>query len=372
MDANREKIINQDDESASTQPHLVERQLAVAERKVQNSLYISEAHEGLAAQAVARERAAEIRATEYGRRLQRALEKLEATERRDRLVHLEEACKKDADSIHAAESEIRSYHLDPDLHLPVSTAQRRGLARAEQRLCRLRKRLKSQTATLNHTRSLEKLHEDLRTAASAGDCASTSRLLASGISVNVPDKSGFSAFLYSCGQSNPELVRMMLAAGGDAQDGDGKITALHVAARNGNVGVIKELLRGGAPLSARDSVGGTPLHTMAAYNHEAALRTLLEAGADVNLLDEGANTPLHILASRQQQHHHHHHHHHQGGLAGATTVAKIGATSVGTLLLEWGASPTVKNSEGLTPLAVALRARNQGVVLAYRGFFGDE
>ncbi|CAM9599963.1 unnamed protein product, partial [Choristocarpus tenellus] len=336
---------------------LFERQLAIAERKVQNSLYIREAHEGLAAQAVAREREAEARASEYGRRLDRVLEKLEAIEQRECLVNLDEACRKDEDKVHATEGEIRAYYLDPDLNLPVSTAQRRGLARAEQRLLRLRSRLSSETERLSQLRSQEALHEELRTAASCGDIAATHRLLATGVSVNVPDKCGFSAFLYSCGQSNAELVRLMLEAGGDVHDGNGSITALIIAAKKGNKDVVEALLEGGADVIGQDSAGGTALHAAAVHGHEDIIRLLLEAGADINCVDQGGNTTLHMVARAKSLQAI------EGGSGRATVIAMF--------LLEWGASANIKNSEDLTPLSAALAARNQSVVLAFQNFYGE-
>ena len=50
---------------------------------------------------------------------------------------------------------------------------------------------------------------------------------------------------------------------------------------------------------------------------------------------------------------------------------EAGAALVG-LLLEWGASVDIKNSQGLTPMSAALDTKNRATVLAYRTFFGDD
>ena len=209
----------------------IKRQLEVAERRVQNSLYINEAHESLATKATEREKEANARAAELGRRLDRALEKLESIERKDMITNLQASCTRDEEGIHLAQRELRAHQMDPDLYLPVNTAKRRQLARSEKSLQRLRLRHESQAAALRQAQVTEQSHSDLRRAAGLGDVQETAKCLESGISVNVPDQHGLSAFLYACGQGNPELIRMLIDAGGDVLDGDGTITGLIIAAR---------------------------------------------------------------------------------------------------------------------------------------------
>lgn len=209
----------------------IKRQLEVAERRVKNSLYINEAHQSLAEKATEREKEANTRAAELGRRLDRALEKLESIERKDMIVNLEASCRRDEEGIHLAQRELRAHQMDPELYLPVNTAKRRQLARSEQRLHRLQLRHESQAAALRQAQATERTHSDLRRAAGLGDVTETANCLDSGLSVNVPDQSGLSAFLYACGQANAELIRMLIDAGGDVLDGDGTITGLIIAAR---------------------------------------------------------------------------------------------------------------------------------------------
>ena len=209
----------------------IKRQLEVAERRVKNSLFINEAHESLATKATEREKEANARAAELGRRLDRALERLESIERKDMILNLEASCARDEEGIHLAQRELRAHQMDPELYLPVNTAKRRQLARSEKRLHRLRLRYESQLAALSQAQATERLHSDLRRAAGLGATQETAKCLESGISVNVPDQNGLSAFLYACGQGNAELVRMLIGAGGDVLDGDGTITGLIIAAR---------------------------------------------------------------------------------------------------------------------------------------------
>lgn len=219
------------DSNSDNEAKRISRQLEVAERRVKNSLYINEAHESLAAKATAGEREANARTTELGRKLERTLEKLESIERRDMIASLQASCVRDEEGIHLTERELRAHQMDPELDLPVNTAKRRHLARSEQHLRRLRLRHESQSAALAQAQSTERLHSDLRRAAGCGNLSETVACVESGISVNVPDQNGLSAFLYACGQESAELVRVMIDAGGDVLDGDGTITGLIIAAR---------------------------------------------------------------------------------------------------------------------------------------------
>lgn len=215
----------------ASEANQIKRQLEVAERRVQNSIYINEAHESLATKATEREKEANARAAELGRRLDRALEKLESIDRKDMILNLQASCTKDEEGIHLAQRELRAHQMDPDLYLPVNTAKRRQLARSEKCLQRLRLRHESQAAALSQAQATEQFHSDLRRAAGLGGMLETAKCLESGISVNVPDQHGLSAFLYACGQGNPGLIRTLIDAGGDVLDGDGTITGLIIAAR---------------------------------------------------------------------------------------------------------------------------------------------
>ena len=62
-------------------------------------------------------------------------------------------------------------------------------------------------------------------------------------------------------------------------------SGLHLAAHEGNVGVIRKLAADGADLDARDGSGRTPAHIAAFASNSSALRALAEAGADMNALE---------------------------------------------------------------------------------------
>jgi ankyrin repeat protein len=61
--------------------------------------------------------------------------------------------------------------------------------------------------------------------------------------------------------------------------------------------ILRELIKRGARVSARDSTGRTPLHIAAARNHVAAARLLLDSGSTVMPRDEKGRTPLDMAES---------------------------------------------------------------------------
>ena len=114
-------------------------------------------------------------------------------------------------------------------------------------------------------------------------------------------------------------------------------------------------------MDARDSAGGVALHAATLRRHVDVARVLLEAGSDCNAVDQGNNTPLHMLAAPPT-----------GSDGGHGSVADEEGAALVALLLEWGASAEIKNSQGLTPKTAALDTKNRATVLAYRAFFGED
>jgi hemoglobin len=98
------------------------------------------------------------------------------------------------------------------------------------------------------------------------------------------------------------IVRALLersSARVNAVHGVKRCTALHMAARRGNVEVIGALLDGGADIEARDSTGDTALRRAVNCNKVEAARLLLERGADPHSKGSRALTPA--LAARSDQ-----------------------------------------------------------------------
>jgi ankyrin repeat protein len=116
---------------------------------------------------------------------------------------------------------------------------------------------------------------------------------------NVMDNDSARSPLYCVGNecSTPggsAIVRLLLRKRPklvNAVYGPKRCTALHMAARRGNVDVITTLLDGGADIEARDSAGETPLRRAVNLNKVEAARILLARGADPHSSGSKALTP---------------------------------------------------------------------------------
>jgi ankyrin repeat protein len=100
-------------------------------------------------------------------------------------------------------------------------------------------------------------------------------------------------------QGDVVAVRSLLAEGADPNvaQGDG-LTALHVAAQEGNLEIAEVLLDAGARIEAQTRIGGyTPLHLASGGAHASVVGALLEAGANTGAVATTTGvTPLHLAA----------------------------------------------------------------------------
>jgi len=131
------------------------------------------------------------------------------------------------------------------------------------------------------------LHE----AAGDGSLPTVQLLLQLGADPNATDQGGHTP-LYSAGNGcgpagGGDVVRALAQAGANVntQSGVKRCTALHMAARRGNVAVAEALLEYGANIEARDSLGETPLRRAVNCGKIEAAALLLAHGADVRSKD---------------------------------------------------------------------------------------
>ena len=95
---------------------------------------------------------------------------------------------------------------------------------------------------------------------------------------------------------NIELVRQLAAPENvNSVDSLYGATPLHVAAEHGHKTVAELLLSKGALIEAKNNEGWTLLHVAAAYEHKKIIQILLANGANINgVSNDIISTPLHI------------------------------------------------------------------------------
>ena len=104
---------------------------------------------------------------------------------------------------------------------------------------------------------------------------------------------------------------------------------VYEASRNGDAGIVKDLLEAGAdPNNYRDDYGSNALHRAAVSGHNDVINTLIEAGAEVNVKDNIGRTALYRAVVNDHR-------------------------DVVIPLLEAGADPELGDDQGRTPIEMA-------------------
>ena len=151
-------------------------------------------------------------------------------------------------------------------------------------------------------------HTALSLAASVGEVETMRLLLAKGANPKATLRGGGTPINSAAGGKEAEAVRLLIQRGVDVNTANTAggppqrhgptnrtmVTALHDAAAFGPVEMVRDLLKAGANVHARDSRGLTPLFFALAteYPSPEMVSTLLHAGADVNARDTTGETPL--------------------------------------------------------------------------------
>ncbi len=158
--------------------------------------------------------------------------------------------------------------------------------------------------------------------ATRGSIEELAALISHGAPVNGKNSNNQTALINALGSTMPSdcealsKIRWLLQNGADANlEGDGfgmrRTRPLHVAvwiaahlykAKRQTVcaeQILRELIKGGARVAARDSTGRTPLHIAAELNHLAAARLLLELGSTVMPRDEKGRAPIDMAESSE-------------------------------------------------------------------------
>ena len=121
-------------------------------------------------------------------------------------------------------------------------------------------------------------------AAMAGDKATVRALLKQGMDVNAAQGDGMTALHWAARQGDVELAQMLLYAGANVRATTrlGMYTPLIMAAQVGNAAMIETLIKAGADAKAITTNGTTALMLAAASGRADAVKVLLDNGADAN------------------------------------------------------------------------------------------
>ena len=131
-------------------------------------------------------------------------------------------------------------------------------------------------------------------------------LIAAGANVNAKDKNNATPLHVAANREKFKTAKLLIDSGADVNaQTDMGTTPLHNAAGNGDMAIAKLLLDAGAnPNMARESrfalADGTPLHTAAYHNHVEMIRLLADYGADLDRRNTQGFTPLGLAVEKQE------------------------------------------------------------------------
>ncbi|VVC31093.1 Putative transposase IS4/IS5 family,Ankyrin repeat-containing domain,Ankyrin repeat [Cinara cedri] len=116
-----------------------------------------------------------------------------------------------------------------------------------------------------------------------------------GANVNAKDEYGYTALHEAAEENQMEVVKFLVANGADvnARNNEG-ITPLRDVAYEGHKEIAEFLVANGAKVNVADNKKVTPLHMAAYEGHEEIVKLLVANGADSNAADKDGDTPLHL------------------------------------------------------------------------------
>lgn len=150
-------------------------------------------------------------------------------------------------------------------------------------------------AVLNDSADLNQQDDDghtpLMIAALQGDVALTSTLLSKGARIDLRNKLGRTVLMLA---KNRQVAEKLVEAGSDVNDHDSRgVTALMLAALNGETDQVQYLVEKGSDMEARWEIGQTSLIIAAYAGHMNTVELLLSLGAQVDAQCSNGRTALH-------------------------------------------------------------------------------
>jgi uncharacterized protein len=136
-------------------------------------------------------------------------------------------------------------------------------------------------------------------AAMGGDASTVRSLLKQGADVNAAQGDGMTALHWAARQGDVDLTRMLVYAGANVRAVTrlGGYTPLLMASERGYASVMDVLLKAGSDPKIATSSGTTPLMLAAASGRTDAIRLLLDKGADVNAAESARDETALMFAT---------------------------------------------------------------------------
>lgn len=324
-----------DKESDEKQNAHIQQQLQVANRTASEATHRSEIKE--AQESHEREERSRRKAEQCKDELSILRQRYQGMESDLKMSKLRNECMVDRTKIGAMETMIKEIQTDPNKNRPSKVDAKIRMPKLE--LQRLRAKHESQRQLLENLEEMGSMIEAMQRAASTGDEITVKRLLSRGVDVNIPDDSGYTAFMYCCGQGHLRIAELMITVGGaNADDSlDSKTSPLIMATSKSHACVIKLLLEHGASVDQRDELHRTPLLIACEKGCNECVDILLAAQANPNAFDKRGNTGLHHAAGS-------------------------GNESIVQILIAHGVNSSLKNNNMMTALAIARSRRHFNVV----------
>eukprot|EP01031_Cornospumella_fuschlensis_P047168 gene47168-57768_t len=118
-----------------------------------------------------------------------------------------------------------------------------------------------------------------------------------GINIVDPD-TGLTPLMLAAVQGKVQIGTVLIDRGADLEFAEAKKgrTALHIAARCGQLGMLNELLKRHSLVNSTDKFMKTPLMHACKGGYVDCVKSLITRAAGVNMADENGFTPLHYAA----------------------------------------------------------------------------
>ncbi|MCL1823800.1 MAG: ankyrin repeat domain-containing protein [Oscillospiraceae bacterium] len=170
------------------------------------------------------------------------------------------------------------------------------------------------------------------------------------IDVNASDTKDYTPLYYACENASPHAVHQLLLMGADVNEtcgNSGKPVILSVFKNDKEwvLEIFERLREFGADVNASDDYGFTSIHAAAKTHNFPLCRLALEYGADPTVADSDGRTPLHFLVEYDSW---------TGWNASFNPKPKSqDSCKIIELLIEGGADTEAYNNAGQTPLMLA-------------------